>query len=424
MTTQTLESKSGDFIAQLNAGAATAQAQFAENQAKDRYARRRRLIDFADPVPEEENPNALFRNGWLRKGGAAVLVSTSGAGKSVLATQMCECFAQGRDCIGLSPIRPLKISVYQTEDDETEVAEFRNDIRRGLRELEGWTADEIRRAEAEIVYHDVTGLSGDDFLAYLREAQAMDKADLIVINPLQAFLSGYDISRNPEMSEFFRVRLDPILANPVAPCGAAIIHHTNKVPAKREDRKAWLDVRSAAYAGAGAAELVNWARAVLTLLPREAQGYYDLVAAKRGTRLGWTDADGNPTLIKTIAHTDGFMYWRVPTAEEIAEADARAKNGSGEIPKRLSAIKSLVAQHGTPYSSKKELVLDIAGHGIAKPTRGNDIVDEMVMRGMLIKKGGGKGVRCAYSLPPEPIDDGGASDFEAEEALSPGGVGI
>lgn len=424
MTTQTLESKSGDFLAQLNAGVGTAQAQNAENQTKDRYARRRRILDFADPVPEAENPNALFRNGWLRKGGAVILISTSGAGKSVLTTQTCECFALGRDCFGISPLRPLKIAVYQAEDDETEVAEFRNGIRRGLMELDGWTADEIRQAEEAIVYHDVTGLAGDDFLAYLREAQARDKADLIVINPLQAFTAGYDISKNADMSEFLRVKLNPILADPVAPCGAAIIHHTNKVPARREDRKAWLDFGSAAYAGAGAAELVNWARAILMLRPREAQGYYDLMAAKRGKRLGWTDADGNPTLIKTIAHTDGFMYWRVPTAEEIAEADARAKNGSGEIPKRLSAIKSLVAQHGTPYSSKKELVLDIAGHGIAKPTRGNDIVDEMVMRGMLIKKGGGKGVRCAYSLPPEPIDDGGASDSEAEEALFPGGVGI
>jgi len=417
MTTQTLESKSGDFLAQLNAGVGTAQAQ-------DRYARRRRLIDFADPVPEEENPNALFRNGWLRRGGAAILISTSGAGKSVSATQMCECFAQGRDCIGLSPIRPLKISVYQTEDDETEVAEFRNDIRRGVRELEGWTADEIRRAEAKIVYHDVTGLAGDDFLAYLREAQAMDKADLIVINPLQAFTSEYEISKNADMSKFLRVKLNSILADPAAPCGAIVIHHTNKVPPKREDRKAWLDVRSAAYLGAGAAELVNWARAVLTLLPREAQGYYDLMATKRGKRLGWTDADGNPTLIKTIAHTDEFMYWRVPTAEEIAGADARAKNGSGEIPKRLSAVKNLISQHGTPYSSKKELVQDIAKHKIASEPWGYKIVDEMVSRGMLVKEGGGKGVRCAYSLPPEPIDDGGAIDSEAEEALFPGGVGI
>ena len=97
-----------------------------------RYSRRRLLGDYADPPPEDENPATLFRNGWLRRGGAAVLISVSGAGKSVAVTQFCDHFAVGRPWVGIAPIRPLSIAVYQAEDDDTEVADFRNNIRRGL----------------------------------------------------------------------------------------------------------------------------------------------------------------------------------------------------------------------------------------------------------------------------------------------------
>ena len=39
------------------------------------------LGQFPDPRPEEENPAALFKRGWLRKGGGAFIVAPSGVGK-------------------------------------------------------------------------------------------------------------------------------------------------------------------------------------------------------------------------------------------------------------------------------------------------------------------------------------------------------
>ena len=209
-----------------------------------RYSRRRLLGEYADPLPEDKNPDALFRNGWLRRGGAAVLISVSGAGKSVAVTQFCDHFAVGRPWFGISPIRPLSIAVYQAEDDDTEVADFRNNIRRGLA-AESWTAEELEQAERNIVYHDVTGLAGDAFLQFVKYAQERDRADLLIFNPLQSF-AGCDISSNADLSDFLRVKLNPILANPSAPCGCIIVHHTNKVPPNSKDRRAWLDTNSAA----------------------------------------------------------------------------------------------------------------------------------------------------------------------------------
>lgn len=350
----------------------------ATNEA--RYSRRRLLCDFPDPVAEEQNPRALFKNGWLRKGGGALLISVSGAGKSVAQTQLDELFAVGRDFFGITPLRPLKIAVYQAEDDDDEVSDFRNNIRAGLHP-QGFTPELIEQAERNIVYHDVTGLAGDTFLDYVRYAQERDKADLLIINPLQSF-AGCDISKNDQLSLFLRVRLNPILANPTAPCAALVIHHTNKVPSNAKDRKAWLDTNSAAYAGAGGAELVNWARAVLTLRPHEVQGFYDLIAAKRGKRLGWKDAEGSAITVKTIAHSEGLMFWREPSPEEVAAAESKAHVVDDEARRR---VVELVENSVDIFTSEVSLVKAIGSTLNWKPTKARKIIKDCVANGELVK---------------------------------------
>jgi len=348
----------------------------------DRYSRRCLLSDFSDPLPEDKNPDALFRNGWLRRGGGALFISVSGAGKSVASTQFCDAFAIGREWFGIAPLRPLKIAVYQAEDDKTEVADFRNNIRRGFIASSSWTAEDIAQAENNITYHDVTGLAGASFVQFVKYAQERDKADLLLFNPLQSF-AGCDIANNAEVSDFLRVQLNPILANPSAPCGCVIIHHTNKVPTNAKDRKAWLDTNSAAYAGAGGAELVNWARAILTLRPHESVGFYDLIAAKRGKRLGWKDADGNPALVKTIAHSEGLMFWREVPPDELASVEAGLSHIDDE---RRRRVVQLVEDNGNPFSSEAELVKAIELSKIGGATTARAIIRECVKFGELVKR--------------------------------------
>jgi hypothetical protein len=357
-----------------------------------RYARRRRLDEFKDPLPEEDDPDVLFKNGWLKRGGGAFFVSVSGAGKSVAATQAAACWGVGRPFFGIAPVRPLRIAVYQAEDDAQEVADFRNNIRRGLL-AEGWTADEIADSERASVYHDVTGLSGDSFIEYLRKAQRMDCADLVIINPLQSF-AGCDISKNAELSRFLRVQLNPILADSVAPCAAFIVHHTNKVPANAKDRKSWLDTNSAAYGGAGGAELVNWARAVLTLRPHERAGYYDLIAAKRGKRLGWTNATGAQTNIKTLAHSDGVMFWREADADELSDIETGQQLITNALCQKVVA---LVRQSGS-YPSKAALVEAIASERVCQRTAAYKIIKACIESGDLIERRANGGFTRALSI--------------------------
>ena len=381
-----------------------------------RYARRLSLADFPDPVPEDENPRALFKGGWLRKGGGALFVSVSGAGKSVAATQFAACFALGRPWFGIEPLRPLRLAVYQWEDDLDEVADFRENIRRGL-VGSGWSADETARAFKAITYHDVTGLVGDSFLSYLAAAQRQDKADLLILNPLQSF-AGCDLTKNNELSELLRAKLDPLLRDASAPCGCLIVHHTNKVPTNGKERHYWLEDNSAAYAGAGGAELVNWARAVLTLRPHEkATGYYDLLAAKRGKRLGWKDADGNSTIVKTLAHTEGLMFWREPEPDELA-AIGTARQVCDDA--KRGEVLELCRTYGKPFESGEALVAAIVARNIAKKTAAHYLVNGCVKRGELVRRKCETGNRFRIGTP-EQMDTGAEErqTIEGEDESDP-----
>ena len=361
-----------------------------------RYDRRRALADFPDPVPENENPRALFKGGWLRKGGGALFVGMSGVGKSVAATQFAACFAIGRPWLGITPLRPLQISVYQWEDDEDEVVEFREHLRRGFASAE-WTNKAIDEAFSKITYHDVTGLTGDKFFAFLAYAQKRYKADLIVLMPLQSF-ANCDISKNENLSTLLRDKLDPILKNPLAPCACIIVHHTNKIPSNGRERHEWIRESSAAYAGAGGAELTNWARAILTLGPQESTtGYFDLIAAKRGERLGWKDAGGNPTLVKHVAHSD-VMFWREVSPEELAAIKPMRKRRRNA---KCDKVLELCRENGKPFESGEALVRAIRKNGIAEKTLARKLINSCIAHSELIKRKGDHGNRDIIGLPEQ-----------------------
>jgi len=251
----------------------------------------RSLADLAPPLPEKDNPAALFRNGWLRKGGGAFLVSTSGTGKSVWTVQASLLWAQGLPAFGIVPVRPLKIGIVQAEDDDDEMVKFRNNITDGLVEQAGLDLGQVEAAARSGVYlFNPVGKVGVAFIEYLGKIlETFPELDLLIVNPLQSYFGG-DISRNAEISRFLRGWLDPLMKpNKV---GVLFVHHTNKPPNAKE-RKEWGADAFASYIGAGGAEIVNWARAVLALMPCENDsGLFRLTAAKRGKQLGWEDAAG------------------------------------------------------------------------------------------------------------------------------------
>ena len=286
------------------------------------------LSDF-ESGPEEENPNALFPHGWFRKGQSMFLTSVAGSGKSVITTQLCYGWALGREVFGMKPFHPLTIGIIRPEDDDDEIAEFRDSMRRGFRAVYGWTDADIAEAESRVLMLNPKGKMGKDFVAYLRRVQQKHHFDLVVINPLQG-VAGIDLSQNKELSDFFRGKIDPIIKDEETKCGLLVIHHTNKPPSDAQKRN-FGKGEFAQYIGAGGQEINAWMRGMLLLMPTIEPGVYELSAVKRGERLGWKNPPEKkctfPTkLIRHSPKEDGMLFWReVDAADILASMKSKEK---------------------------------------------------------------------------------------------------
>jgi hypothetical protein len=287
----------------------------------------KRLSELAHPAPENENPAALFKNGHFRKGHGLMWVASAGVGKSTSMIQAAQGWGLGRSVFGIEPVRPLTVAIFQTEDDAEEVAFFRDQIATGLQQFAGWTKADTDAAAEKVLLFDTCGAVGDGFVSLLRKTlKAHPAIDLVIVNPLQAVFGG-DLSRNAELTPFLRAGIDPVLKGPdgAGRVGLVFVHHTNKPPSAK-DRAGWGTDAAAAYIGAGGAELSNWARAILSLMPVEdSPGLFRLVAGKRGRRLGWVGPDGLPTCQRLIAHTEGLIYWRDATEAEAETATPKSR---------------------------------------------------------------------------------------------------
>ena len=123
------------------------------------------------------------------------------------------------------------------------------------------------------------------------------------------------------MSRFLRNGINPLLEK--YQCAAIVVHHTPKTNFRTtENWKAtdWM------YAGAGAADITNWARGVLVLDPTSARGVFKLIAAKRGSRIGWEDVLGRKQDIRYFSWVDKGIAWREATPEEIRDCNKKQKD--------------------------------------------------------------------------------------------------
>lgn len=317
-----------------------------------------KLSDLGPVVPECENPLALFEDGWLRKGHAAFLVSTAGAGKSVITMQFCYAWALGREMFGIKPMKPLKIAVFQTEDDDDELRFFRDAMSYGYSHEYGWTDEEIEKAVENIDFFPVLGKMGDKFIDYFREIQSSYNYDLVIINPFQG-VTDFDIADNTLVRQFTREKLDPIIKDAEKPCGLFIVHHTKKKTGDDNRRASGGKDVFSQYAGAGASEINNWMRAGLVILPFTKDGVfgYQLVASKRGGRLKrWERRSGYVLPTKFICHSSdeaNYPFWsemeppeNAKTASEKAEIAEKAKADALENDVRL-----LIARITQPMSA-------------------------------------------------------------------------
>jgi len=211
---------------------------------------------------------SLLGSRWLCAGSSCVLSGPSGIGKSALAMQMAMLWATGKPAFGVNCSKPLKSLIIQAENDKGDLAEEVLGVEAGL------GIDEPELLDKNISIIHCTAFAGQRFIGMLEKIIDKHKPDICWIDPLFSYIGG-DVCSQEVCSKFLREGLNPISAR----TGVIwmIIHHTTK-PREHEYAGSWQS-----YDMFGSAELVNWARAVCLLKPRN--GNFCLTFAKRGKRV-------------------------------------------------------------------------------------------------------------------------------------------
>ncbi len=234
---------------------------------------------FSFPLVPDGHESILLGNRYLNRGDGAIISSTSGMGKSAMCVQMATELALNRGPLGIHGNGPLRSLIVQSEDSAGDIAEMAWSIRHVL----ALTDEQVAQVTDRVKIVTDRIHRGATFLAELRKQIAQHKPDLVWLNPLQAFIDG-DVTDSKDLGSFLREGLNSL--NEPASFGYVLIHHTTK-PATGKDRaeRLWHEVM---YDMAGGAELINWARAILSLRATPTEGQFNLVLAKRGRRAGVT----------------------------------------------------------------------------------------------------------------------------------------
>jgi hypothetical protein len=307
----------------------------------------RRLSDLVRPK-QGQDPDELLQHRFLRRGGGLLLCGPTGIGKSSFAMQCAIHWALGRECFGITPTRPLKSLLIQAENDDGDLAEMRDGVIAGL----GLSAEEAKAAcENILVVREDSRTGVNFFLTVVHPLLAEHKPDLLWIDPALAYLGG-EASVQKDVTAFLRNHLNPLVRE--FNCGVAIVHHTNKPPTGREKAK-WSG-SDFAYLGSGSIEWANWARAILALRGLGSHEVFELRAAKRGSRLGWKEADGSTSYAKLIAHAKerDVICWREVDPSEI-ETGGRPKSYDPE------EILALLPAEGLPAGEWQKLAKSECG---------------------------------------------------------------
>jgi hypothetical protein len=275
-----------------------------------------------------EDPDELLRDRYLCRGGTLLFAGPTGVGKSSLIMQALILWALGRDLFGIRPARPLRSLLIQAENDDGDLAEMRDGVLHGLGLSQAEQSEALSRVD--VISEDA--ICGEDFAPWLAKALENTMYSLVVVDPVFAFVGG-DASAQKVVTPWLRNNLLPVVhAHQV---GLVLVHHTNK-PKTGEEKSTWAG-GDFAYLGSGSAEWANFARAVLALRSVGSATMFELIAGKRGRRLGWTDAQGMHTESQHVAHAiePGRIYWRTPTPDEVA---AEGAAGAGDNIRMVVAV--------------------------------------------------------------------------------------
>ncbi len=256
---------------------------------------------------------------FLEREHFCVVIGPSGVGKSVFTVQFSFFVGAGKNAFGIPVGPPLKVAVIQAEDNRNDVIEMTQ-----MLPALGFSDSDLRLARQNALIVSINYLAGRQFLSALELNLATLRgsgfvADLVIINPLTAYLGG-DETKPEVCTDFLRLGLNPILTR--YRCGALILHHPPKTTHNSTDKFSYYDWQ---YRGAGSAHITNAARATIGIEPTSTEGVFRFIAGKRGERIGWESRE------TFWAHSKNGTLWIPASREEIAVAKSKTKQSEADI---------------------------------------------------------------------------------------------
>ncbi len=304
----------------------------------------RPLIDISQD--EIDETKTLLGNRFLCAQGGMLYIGPSGIGKSSSSCQQDILWGIGREAFGIAPKRPLRILTIQSENDDGDLIE----MSRGVLSRLFLNDAEKELLRENVLYATCRNFSGEAFFERdLVPLLKKYKVDIIRIDPFQGFL-GDDPKATEAVINFLQSGLNPLMEE--YGFATIICHHTPKTNFR--DTTEWKPT-DWMYAGAGAAAMTNWARAIMVIDPLSDGSTFKFIGAKRGSRIGWKNEDGKMELIRLFAHAkeSGAIYWRELSKEEesVALSDSLKTKGKAVPPKDEEVISLLPQYEKTPKSS-------------------------------------------------------------------------
>jgi hypothetical protein len=359
------------------------------------------------------DPTELLKHRFLYRGAICLLCGPTGVGKSALLMQAAIYWAVGKAFFGILPgeiyqKQGMRILLVQAENDEGDLVEMRDGVLAGCDDL---TDEEKELARRRIQVKTVCDKCGEIFAAYLAVLIAeTGPYDLVMVDPAFAYLGG-DSNTQKDVSHFMRELLNPLLQKHQV--GMVLAHHTNK-PLRGKEKDNW-EAGDYAYLGAGSAEWINPARAALAIRSIGSDSVFEFRAAKRGKRLRWQDANGNPTNAKLIAHDGrpGVICWHAATPADAADLEAAAKGGRPKRFDDLETVHLILARPGESQRRYSEALQAVVGCGHATVVR---MLNGCVEEGWLREAGDSRFRR--YEVTPEGVEEArkhpSVRDWQAE----------
>ena len=290
----------------------------------------RPLLTFGDTGPDPGS--TLLGNRFLCREGGMLFVGPSGIGKTAASVQQDLLWSIGLRAFGIAPTHPLKILTIYAEDDEGDLSEIVSGILSNL----NLSADQLSLCRRNCLYVSEKSMTSIPFLEKVVAPLLIKvRPDLLRINPLQAYLGG-DIKDTQLSAAFLRNTLNPLLVTYQLAC--ILVHHTPKTNFR--DTTEWK-ASDWMYAGAGAADITNWARAALVIDPTEDPHVFRFIAAKRGSRIGWASDNGDSVTIRHFSHsTSSSIYWRDTESNAIPEkkSGSKAKFAREQVKEIMSGV--------------------------------------------------------------------------------------